>query len=271
MIETLILGADPEAEDSPIKIEPKKIIKVQGVRHEIDIYITVNNGKSYTSTFIFECKNWKNKVDKDEVIVFTRKVADVRATKGFFVARRFTSDAIAQAARDEIELLTADDVVDALPPFLEDFKVHGYSVMLKDCLTNFIFPTSSEAANVESDLNAESFVQYGAENMLLGSLIVMLQQRVIEEYSENTPRDTPIEVNRRCKYAKTIGFGPGELIIEGHECFAVELHVVWEREIVRFPIVSTFDIKTRGRVITLEPEKPLVNGTIQISYISAHV
>src|SRR5215470_1031252 len=131
MIERAILGADPDAVDSPIKIERKKIIKVQGVRHEIAIYITINNGKGYLSTFIFECKNWKNKVDKDEIIVFARKVAVVRATKGFFIARRFTSDAIAQAERDGIELLTADDVVDALPPFLENFQVPGYSVIVE--------------------------------------------------------------------------------------------------------------------------------------------
>ncbi len=218
MIEMVILDADPYSEDSPITIEPKKIVVVEGVKHEIDIYITINNGKGYTSTFIFECKNWQDKVDKNEIIIFARKVADVRATKGFFVARRFTTDAIAQAERDGIELLTADDIVDALPPFLENFHVRGYSVIVEDCLTNFIFPTSSEAASLQSVLNEESFVKYGAEDMLLGKLIIILQQQVLDEHAENTPSETTIEENSRYKYVKTIGFSPGELIIEGHEC-----------------------------------------------------
>lgn len=271
MIEMVILDADPYAEDSPITIEPKKIVVVEGVKHEIDIYITINNGKGYTSTFIFECKNWQDKVDKNEIIIFARKVADVRATRGFFVARRFTTDAIAQAERDGIELLTADDVVDALPPFLENFHVRGYSVIVEDCLTNFIFPTSSEAAIVQSGLNKESFVKYGAEDMLLGKLIIILQQQVLDEHAENTPSETTIEENRRYKYVKTIGFSSGELIIEGYECIAVELHVVWEWKIVRPPIVSTFDIKTRGRVITLATESSPLGGVIEISFISTHV
>ncbi|SRR6266516_664089 len=270
-IEMVILDTDPGAVDSPITIERKKIVTVQGVRHEIDIYITINNGKGYLSTFIFECKNWKKKVDKDEIIVFARKVADVRATKGFFVARRFTSDAIAQAERDAVELLTADDVVDALPSFLENFQVPSYSVIVEDCLTNFIFPTSSEAANIQSELNEESFVKYEAEGMLLGKLILILQQQVLDEHAANTRSETKIEDNRRYKYVKTIGFSPGELIIEGHECLAVELHVVWEWKIVRPPIVSTFDIKTRGRVITLATESSPLGGVIEISFISTHV
>src|SRR6266496_4769736 len=189
-IEMAILDADPDSIDSPITIERKKIVTIQGVRHEIDIYITINNGKGYLSTFIFECKNWKNKVDKDEIIVFARKVADVRATKGFFVARRVTSDAIAQAERDAVEILTADDVVDALPPFLENFHLPGYSVIVEDCLTNFIFPTSSQAASLQSELNEESFVKYGAEDMLLGKLILILQQQGLDQHAENTPSET---------------------------------------------------------------------------------
>lgn len=268
MIETVILGADTNAEDSPIKIERKKIVIVQGVKHEIDIYITINNGKGYDSIFIFECKNWQNKIDPKEIMAFAQKVRDVRAQKGYFIAKRFTKYAVAQAKRDGIELLTADDVVDLLPPFLENFQILGYLVIMEDCITNFIFPTSSEAANVQSGLNKESFVKYGAQDMILGKLIIMLQQQVIDWYAENKPPETTIEENRRYKYAKTIGFSPGELIIEGHECIAVELHVVWERKIVRPPIVSTFDIKTRGRVVTVATEQSPLGGTLQISFIS---
>jgi hypothetical protein len=120
-------------------------------------------------------------------------------------------------------------------------------------------------------LNEESFVKYGVGDMLLGKLIIILQQQVLDEHAENTPSETTIEENRRYKYVKTIGFSPGELIIEGHECIAVELHVDWEWKIVRPPIVSTFDIKTRGRVITIATESSPLGGVIEISFISTHV
>jgi hypothetical protein len=37
LIEMVILGADPNAMDSPITIECKKILTFEGVKHEIDI------------------------------------------------------------------------------------------------------------------------------------------------------------------------------------------------------------------------------------------
>ena len=81
LIEIVILGADPNAMDSPITIDCKKILTFEGVKHEIDIYITINNGKGYTSTFIFECKNWQDKINPKEIIAFAQKVKDVNAQR----------------------------------------------------------------------------------------------------------------------------------------------------------------------------------------------
>lgn len=215
MIEMVILGADPNAVDSPIKIERKKILKVQGVRHEIDIYITITSGKGYISTYIFECKNWQDKIDKDEIIVFARKVADLRATKGFFVARRFTKDAVAQANRDGIELLTADDVVDTLPPFMDTFHILSNLIISEDSIAKLMFQTSPQAASLPSGLNTESFVKYGAEDMLLGKLVKSLQQQVADEYTNRLPSATMDKEKRKYKHTKTIGFSSGELFVEG--------------------------------------------------------
>jgi hypothetical protein len=269
ILEMVILGVDPNAIDSPITIERKKIITVQGVRHEIDIYITINNGRGYTSTFIFECKNWKNKVDKNEIIVFARKVGDIRATKGFFIARRFTSDAISQAERDEVELLTADDVIEMLPPFLDDFHILGNKVLPHETSAKLNVTTyDPKQVGHMPGYNAESFVKHKGEDMLLGKLVERLHQETIDEYMRHEPTATFDEEKRRYETTKTVFFSMGEVFVEGLECQSIELHVVWETNVIRPPIVSIFDIKTRGRVITVETDKSPLGGSMRISFIS---
>ena len=91
-----------------VRIESKRIISLEGVRHEIDLFVTAALPNGYQAVFVFECKNWADKVGKNEVIVFSEKVKAATAQKGFFVARAFTKDAKAQAAKDpRIQLLTA--------------------------------------------------------------------------------------------------------------------------------------------------------------------
>lgn len=80
--------------------ERKKIINVGGVHHEIDLYVTIDAGAGYTSVFIFECKNWEKPVGKNEILIFSKKIIDARATKGFMVTKDFTTDATAAANQD---------------------------------------------------------------------------------------------------------------------------------------------------------------------------
>ncbi len=47
-------------------------------------------------------------------------------------------------------------------------------------------------------------------------------------------------------------FKPNELFVEGNACIAVDAHMEWDIRIIRPKIISTFDVKTRGRVITLD-------------------
>ena len=84
LIETYILGTNPATKEAIVTFEPKKIVVVNGVKHEIDIYITIDYGKGYKAIFIFECKNWTKKVDKDEIIVFSKKVEVVHSRFGHF-------------------------------------------------------------------------------------------------------------------------------------------------------------------------------------------
>ena len=106
-IERHILGTSPRLSEKTFLIESKKRIFVNGVHHEIDIFVTIDPGGGYKSVFIFECKNWEDAVNKNEIVIFAEKVAAAQAQRGFFVAKSFTKDADAA----EKELLDFIDII----------------------------------------------------------------------------------------------------------------------------------------------------------------
>src|SRR5258708_15912576 len=89
----------PASAAKPI-VEKKKIIRVNGVRNEIDVYVTIDSADGYSSIYIFECKNWQDAVGKDQIVLFSKKIEVSQATRGYFVAKSFTSDAEAQAKQN---------------------------------------------------------------------------------------------------------------------------------------------------------------------------
>jgi hypothetical protein len=55
-IEAAILRSSPSYQEKTFGIEMKKIVTVAGVRHEVDIWVSVDLGRGYEAFFIFECK-----------------------------------------------------------------------------------------------------------------------------------------------------------------------------------------------------------------------
>ncbi|SRR5713101_8078559 len=100
LLEKNILAAVPGLSDKTYRIYTRKIIVVDGVKHEIDVWVEFDIGGGYHSTFIFECKNWDAPVGKNEIIVFSTKVDAAQAQRGFFVAKSYTQYAVAAAALD---------------------------------------------------------------------------------------------------------------------------------------------------------------------------
>jgi hypothetical protein len=99
-IETVILESSPSLRGQPFQIKRRKTVVVDGVRHEIDVFAMIGAAKGYESIFIFECKNWEAAVSKNEIIIFSEKIDAAVAQRGFFIAKQFTKDALAQAAKD---------------------------------------------------------------------------------------------------------------------------------------------------------------------------
>lgn len=265
LLETVILGSNPATKEANVTIEPKKIVDINGVKHEIDIYITIDYGKGYQAIFIFECKNWAKKVGKDEIIVFSKKVELVHAQTGYFVAKSFTRDAEAQAGQDgRLKLLIATEELDASMRLIVDFHI-----FLNTDINSYAGFRLRPNQNVKSGitLTDESFVRYNNEHLLLRTLNERIRQRLINETMQAVP---PIKfVDDACSYniTKSVVFHPDELIIEGQEYCQVDMTITWKTRIIRPPIVSKFDIKTRGRVITYDSGEIPSVGNIQLSVI----
>jgi len=88
------------------RIEMNKTVKPQGVPHEIDVYVTeLSPGGDLI--YLFECKNTKKPVDKNTVMILSKKAEAIGAKRSFLVALKFSKPARAQAKLDGIVLLDA--------------------------------------------------------------------------------------------------------------------------------------------------------------------
>lgn len=264
LLESIILGTNPATKDAIVTIEAKKILVVKGVTHEIDIYIIIDYGRGYKACFIFECKNWTKKVDKNEVIVFSRKIADVGAQTGYFIAKSFTRDAKAVAEQDDrISLLIATEELDVSTPLIVDFQI--FANVIID--SNATFKLHPNVTYRPGTLTEESLVHYQNEAMLLRTFNDRMRHRLVSEIMSNVPGGVLAE-ERVFPYTRTqsVLFQRNELTIEYQECTQLDMRVTWATQKIRPPIVSKFDIKTRGRVVTYGSEIPLV-GNFQISFV----
>ena len=63
-VHAVILAADSRVANADLKIERRKIIFRNEVKHEIDLWVEYTIGKGMTACFIFECKNEAKPVSK---------------------------------------------------------------------------------------------------------------------------------------------------------------------------------------------------------------
>jgi hypothetical protein len=112
VIEDAIVKHNPALQSCNHTIESKKQVRVEGVRHELDVYVEYDFGSAKT-LFVFECKNRNRRAGKDEVYVLLEKVNAVAAQNGYLVARGFTQSAVAAAkqSRGRIILVQATDYI----------------------------------------------------------------------------------------------------------------------------------------------------------------
>lgn len=260
-IEQTILRFSPGYSDKTFRFASKKIVTVGGVRHEIDAYVEVELGPGYRSVFIFECKNWEENVGKNEIIVFQEKIQAVQAQRGFFVARGYTMDAIAQAAKEpRMQLLNVDQLpIDGVPV---PFDWHNINVELTSIVPRGeATATSGPSRGIQLDLRQAQVLLQGEPVDVMAYLEAWGDQAAAEWTKTFPSRQLP-EGKYDLQTESSRVYAAGEFTVDGHQMTSMSIAVLFTVQVFHPGIVSHLRVDGRGRVIELEPV-PLLGGEIR--------
>jgi Restriction endonuclease len=262
-IEHTILRTSPALKEKTFLIESKKIICVGGVHHEIDVFVTIDPAPGYQSVSIFECKNWKEPIGKNEIINFSEKIKAAGATRGFFVAKEFTRDAEAQAKKDNrMELILATELPLEGPPMLYGF--HMISVVPVSYAATFFKWGATGSAFNELDMETARFIYRGEQvvprDFLLKRADPIMKQDTAKLRTERFAVGT-YPFTLKCEAR----FEHGELFVDDIEVERLELEGAYTITVHRPPIISHFDVATRGRSMTFAPVEMPPTATFQVT------
>ena len=259
-IERHLLSTEAAIADGDLTIESRKIVIEAGVRNEIDLHITLRRPHGYDAVFIFECKNWKDKVGKNELIVFSEKIKVSKAQRGFFMAPSFTDDARAQAALDQrVELVTAtakeiEDVqhvtnfswmVVAIPAMHVDLRS-----ATSDTPPPTVNPSSAHATLDGRVINFDEYVRQWAAT-------------VADQRTSAPDARMDDDGQYRLEVVDTRELGAGRLVIDGHAYAYATLHADVVATVTTPTIRARVDVVGRGRALKLEPIV-IGDGTLEI-------
>jgi hypothetical protein len=262
-IEEFILQSSAGMGRKPI-VEKKKIVKVDGVRHEIDVYVTADLAPGYKPIFIFECKNWKEAVNKNEIIIFSEKIDASNATSGCFVAKSYTTDAVNQAKNDpRITLLLAAEYDPGSGPEVFQFFTRTPE-MAKLVVTMFKRgglgldpkPVSLETSQLEcfgQPVNISMHLNLWSQQVCTKDLLKFFEEPV--------PSGVYFRVVK-----EDVHFDAGQVRLDHEDVERLNFEVEYKVSVMPVPVVSHFEIKSRGRCITFAPQL-IGNGTRQLRVV----
>ena len=268
VIERCILETSPSLREKTFLIENKKIIVVGGVHHEIDIFVTIDLGSGYKSFFIFECKNWQDAVGKNDIIIFSEKIDASQAQHGYFVAKSFTRDAIAQVEKDaRMTLLLAAEHDPSTAPL--PFGFHVTVSTPKNLQLTFYRRGRTHDDLVPLDTNL-------SVAKLNGQIIDM--RKYVQKWGEQTCGDSLLSFRTERLPERTYEryadskreFLPGELLLNDLDIESADLSISFDVTISRPAVVSYFEVETRGRVSTLAPIIGPDGPIVEIGFIDRY-
>lgn len=260
-IEHTILSQSPALGEKTFVIEHKKVVRVNGVRHEVDIYVTVDPAPGYASIYIFECKNWEKPVGKNEITNFTEKSKVLNASHGYFVAKSFTKDARAQAALDgRMTLLLAEHEFEGL---VSPVNIHGTATEAKHVNSDFKARDSKGGPSQKIDLNTATFVVCG-QSTGVSEFLVDWAQKAMGQHAHGLRTNVMPEGAYEQMTSAVREFSESELLVNGIDIARVEITVTYLIHVYHPPIISRFDIEARGRHWLFAPFILPQGGSLQM-------
>lgn len=260
-VEEAILGQSPELKGKSLQIDSRKTIKQNGTRHEIDLYVSVDLGNGYRSNFIFECKNWKASVGKNEIIVFSAKIIATNAQHGFFVARSLTKDAMALVDSDpRITFVPVVEHDAALTP--APFEFHF--VIREETDTQITFKQRGKKKGTVSISFEDVSAKLNGEKVNLRELV---DGWVKEECDGDLRTFNSVKLADDIYERNFISkrdFAENSLQINDHDVESCEFKIQYNVRVVHPPVVAHYHMENRGRSVTFAPVS-VGEGEISVS------
>ncbi|MGH9734009.1 MAG: restriction endonuclease [Candidatus Acidiferrales bacterium] len=221
------------------------------MHHEIDIFVTVDPAPGYQAISVFECKNWKEPVGKNEIVNFSEKIKATNANKGFLIAKDFTQDAEAQAAKDgRMTLLQAKDLPLDSSPILNGFHMIATEPAHLDARLRRLGSTSQDYKPLDLGTTTATF---RGQSVDLKVQLLEFCDAFVNRQTLGFRSETLQEGKYPQQIEAAISFAPGELIVNGDEIESAVLKVAYRIWVYHPAIISHFDVKTRGRAMTFAP------------------
>ncbi|WP_343305766.1 restriction endonuclease [Chitinophaga niabensis] len=281
-VEKFLIAQNPGLRTQNIRIQRKKIIIVDGVKHEIDLYVEIDFGLGSPFIYIFECKNWEENVNKNEIIVFSEKIQCVNAQNGYFIAKGFSTYAEAQAKRDSrIKLLIATKELDKFP-----FIGFSNSFSTETAQAEFGFlDESGSLIKFEPDVsslvaeggNLLDFKEFGSR--LINNFVTKkydVPMTIIEStektgfymgYTDSTETGLPVgEHIFEDQFMSQIN--GGKIYVNGTTAIAKVTCKVKHKIVITAPIfIWQYDVESKGKVALIRYE--LTRGQVDIKAVGA--
>jgi len=250
-IERTILTSSPEFAGAEIRVEPRQWFCPDGEKIDVDVYVSVGKDPMYGSIFLFECKNWNEKVGPEPIVYFGRKIELLNATRGFFIAKRFTRYARNTAKKyPRMKLLLCNETID---PIVEFPNFHSLDPKLISTKAEIAGSWNQEQADLIGDRPASKLMLTSGEGTI--SLEEFTRSRGINIANEDSQREGtglwPSGYYDRT-YNRTYQFDEGTVTLERISCSSITVYVDVQIIIRRSVAKIQIGVASRGRAILFE-------------------
>ena len=201
---------------------------------------------------------------KNEVIVFSEKIAVAQAQHGYLIAKSFTKDACFQAEKDQrvtLSIAAEHDPLTAERPF-------GFHMVFQTLEHVEISLRGRGSKGEPVPLNIDT-----CRAKLLGNPIDLRQYTLSwgDQAASEDVRSFRSERALEGQYERTAQskreFAPGDLIADDLDIERAELSVHYKARVERPAVISYFEVKSRGRVVAFAPVQFHGDVTMQTKLI----
>lgn len=256
-IQKNILETDSKYRGQAFTIERNQIVFAGGVRHELDVVVKVQPGADYEALVLFECKNWKKKVGKNEVIIFSEKIRAVAASRGFIVAANWTKDAESQARKDSrVKLVKCSN--DFQSPLSAVQMLHQTTDLLNiEVHARIVGP---DRLPTIAPFDIDAIWTMSGSPIVLRTFIKGQADRLYSEKFQQDHQRLQLEGTHEGVARGRILFDNGEMVSLNQELEWMELTCHYRVSNALQKLRSRFEVKGYGRTYSFEPINDAKSG-----------